>query len=96
MWHPVEKNKVTIIYVAKVVVIVVMVIIIMICMLLLQSIQSTAANYYHIRKIVTIISLHLGGPLQLAKHTPYRYLDDNISHDWYLAGALKLMKQIRI
>ena len=56
-----------------------------------QRIQSAAAYYYSIRKIVTVISLHVR--VQLAKCTPYQHLDCNISHDWYLPVALRSMKQ---
>ena len=48
-----------------------------------KRIQSTAAYYYSIRKIITVISLHLR-VLLLAKCTPYQYLDYNISHNQYL------------
>ena len=41
-----------------------------------QKIQSAAAYYYGIRKIVTVILLHLG--VLLAKCTPYQHLDCNM------------------
>ena len=59
-----------------------------------QRIQIAAAYYYGIRKIVTVISLHL--VVQLAKCTPYQHLDCNIFHDWYLSDALRSTKQLRL
>ena len=56
--------------------------------------QSTAAYYYGIRKIVTLISLHLR--VLLAKCTPHQLLDCNISHDRYLPDTLRSMKQLRL
>ena len=52
-----------------------------------RRIQSAAAYYYGIRKIVTVILLHLR--VQLAKCTPYQHLhvDSNISHNRYLPDA---------
>ena len=59
-----------------------------------QKIQSTAAYYYGIRKIVTVISLHLR--VLLAKCTPHQHLDCNISHDRYLPDTLRSTKQFRL
>ena len=57
-----------------------------------QRIQSAAAYYYGIKKIVTVISLHLR--VLLAKCTPYQHLDCNISHYRYLPDALRSTKQL--
>ena len=61
-----------------------------------QWIQNAAAYYYCIRKIVTVISLHLR--LQLAKCTPYQHLDCNISHDRYHPDVLscRSTQQLRL
>ena len=59
-----------------------------------QRIQSTAAYYYGIRKIVRVILLHLR--VLLAKCTPYQHLDCNISHDRYLPHAPRSTKQLRL
>ena len=50
-----------------------------------QRMQSATAYYYGIRKIVTVISLHVR--VKLAEYTPYQHLDCNISHDRYLPNA---------
>ena len=44
-----------------------------------QRMQSAVSYYYGIRKIVTVISLHL--TVLLAKWTSYQHLDCNISHN---------------
>ena len=54
-------------------------------------IQSAAAYYYGIRKIVTVTSLHQR--VQLAKCAPYQYLDCNISHDRYLPDVLSTVNK---
>ena len=59
-----------------------------------QRIQSAAAYYYGIKKIVTVISLHLR--VLLAKCTPHQHLDCNISHDRYLPDTLRSTKQLRL
>ena len=59
-----------------------------------QRIQSAAAYYYGIRKIVTVISLHTR--VLLVKCTPYQHLDCNIFYDRYLPDALRSMKQLRL
>ena len=59
-----------------------------------KRIQSAAVYYYGIKKIVTVISLHVR--VLLAKCTPYQHLDCNISHDQYLPDALRSTKQLRL
>ena len=41
-------------------------------------------------------SSQLAQLVQLAKCTPYQHLDYNISHDLYLPGTLRSMKQLRL
>ena len=58
-----------------------------------QRIQS-AAVYCDIRKIVTIILLHLG--VLLIKCTLHQHSGCNISHDKYLSDAFRSTKQFKV
>ena len=63
--------------------------------LVLRGKAFAAAYYYGVRKIVTVISLHLIRML-LAKCTRYQHLNCNISHDQYLPDVLmQVNKEIK-
>ena len=64
------------------------------CILISQTSQWASYYYYGVRKIVTVILLHLR--VQLAKCTSYQHLECNISHNRHLPDVLRSRKQLRL